>query len=164
MLDKTYQANDTLRIRINAHGIPQRVGWKLAITSDKGLFFYQPEGRGADQTQAGMDPGGNRKQFARWFPTIDKPNERCTQELFLTIEDHFKTLSNGVLVSSKKNAGGTRTDYWKMEQPHAPYLFMIAVGDYAVVEDTWKMSPLQYYVEPEFEKDAKPYFPTPPND
>ncbi|MBK6901377.1 MAG: M1 family metallopeptidase [Saprospirales bacterium] len=161
MLDKTYQANDTLRIRINYTAHPSESGGSLAITSDKGLFFINPRGEEPTKPRQ-VWTQGETESNSRWFPTIDKPNERCTQELFLTVEDQFKTLSNGVLVSSKKNAGGTRTDYWKMDQPHAPYLFMIAVGDYAVVEDTWKNVPLQYYVEPEFEKDAKAIFPYTP--
>jgi aminopeptidase N len=41
------------------------------------------------------------------------------------------TLSNGKLASQKKNADGTRTDTWKMELPHAPYLLFMGVGDYA---------------------------------
>ena len=42
-----------------------------------------------------------------------------------------------------------------MDQPHAPYLFMLAVGEFAVVEETWEGIPLSYYVEPEFESSAK---------
>jgi len=79
---------------------------------------------------------GETEWNSRWFPTTDKPNERCTQEMYLTVEDKYVTLSNGLLKSSKKNADGTRTDYWKMDMPHAPYLFMIAVGEFAVVKET----------------------------
>ncbi|MFI5172975.1 MAG: M1 family aminopeptidase, partial [Chitinophagales bacterium] len=74
------------------------------------------------------------------------------------IEDKYQTLSNGVLVSSKKNTDGTRTDNWKMDQPHAPYLFMIAIGEYAVIKDNWKNMPVNYYVEKEYAKDAKAIF------
>ncbi|HRF40444.1 MAG TPA: M1 family aminopeptidase, partial [Saprospiraceae bacterium] len=78
------------------------------------------------------------------------------------MEDRFKTLSNGLLLKQTKNADGTRTDYWKMDQPHAPYLFMVAVGEYAVVEDKWRNVPLQYYVEPDYAADAKAIFPYTP--
>jgi len=49
-----------------------------------------------------------------------------------------------------------------MDQTHAPYLFMLAVGEYAVVKETWQDIPVEYYVEPAFEKDAKAIFPHTP--
>jgi aminopeptidase N len=42
----------------------------------------------------------------------------------MTVPDKYETLSNGKLVSQKKNGDNTRTDYWKMDLPHAPYLFL----------------------------------------
>ena len=42
----------------------------------------------------------------------------------MTVPEKYVTLSNGKLVSQKKNADGTRTDTWKMELPHAPYLVL----------------------------------------
>ena len=53
----------------------------------------------------------------------------------MTVPDKYVTLSNGKLVSQKKNADGTRTDNWKMDLPHAPYLFFMGVGEYAVIKD-----------------------------
>jgi aminopeptidase N len=53
---------------------------------------------------------------------------------FMTVPDKYVTLSNGILASQKKNSDGTRTDYWKMDLPHSPYLFFMGVGDYAVVK------------------------------
>jgi len=91
--------------------------------------------------------------------TIDKPNERCTQEVIVTVADKFETLSNGLKISSKVNGDGTRTDHWKMDMPHAPYLFALVVGEYAVIEDRWKDIDVDYYVEPKYEKDAKAIFP-----
>lgn len=45
-----------------------------------------------------------------------------------------------------------------MDQPHAPYLFMMSIGEYSIVKDTWKKIPVNYYVEKEYEKDAKAIF------
>ena len=75
--------------------------------------------------------------------------------MYLTVQQKFKTLSNGSLISSKNNSDGTRTDYWKMDLPHAPYLFMLTVGDFAVVNDQWNGIPVDYYVEPEYKNSAK---------
>ena len=54
-----------------------------------------------------------------------------------------------VLVSSEpRPASGMRTDYWKMDLPHAPYLFALVVGEFEIVEDEdWNGIPVNYYVE-----------------
>jgi aminopeptidase N len=67
-------------------------------------------------------------------------------------------LSNGKLVSQKSKANGTRTDTWKMDQPHAPYLFFMGVGDYAVIKDSYKGKEVSYYVEKEYAPVARKIF------
>jgi len=156
-LGRLYTRNEQYSIYIEYIAQPAETGGSAAITSNQGLFFINPRGEEPDKPRQ-IWTQGETEWNSRWFPVIDKPNERCTQEMYLTVEDQFKTLSNGLLVSSKKNTDGTRTDYWKMDQPHAPYLFMVAVGDYAVVKDTWSGIPLEYYVEPKFKDHAKRIF------
>jgi aminopeptidase N len=68
------------------------------------------------------------------------------------------TLSNGKLMSQKRNPDGSRTDYWKMDLPHSPYLFFLGVGNYAVVKDSWRGKEVNYYVEPEYGSVAKKIF------
>jgi aminopeptidase N len=68
------------------------------------------------------------------------------------------TLSNGVLVSSTPVENGMRKDYWKMDLPHAPYLAMIAVGQWDKVTDYWRGRPVEYYVDRGYGKDAKSIF------
>lgn len=129
--------------------------------ADQGLYFINPKNEVADKPQQ-IWTQGETEWNSRWFPTIDKPNERCTQEMYLTVEERFETLSNGLLVSSTNNGDGTRTDYWNMDMPHAPYLFMITIGEYAVVKDEWKGKPVDYYVEAEYEPFARDIFPYTP--
>ena len=160
MLGKTIARNQEYKIEIDYTAKPAELGGdggSAAITSDQGLFFVNPRNEEPGKPQQ-IWTQGETEWNSRWFPTTDKPNERCTQEMYLTVEDRFVTLSNGLLKSSKKNADGTRTDYWKMDQPHAPYLFMIAIGEFAVVKETWENIPLEYYVEPEYKADAKKIF------
>ncbi len=160
-LGKSFDRKEEIKLFIDYTATPRGETRHGAITSDKGLFFINPLKKDADKPQQ-IWTQGQTENNSRWFPTIDKPNERCTQEMYLTVEDKFKTLSNGVLVSSKKNPDGTRTDYWKMDMPHTPYLFMIAVGEYAVVRDLWRGKPVDYYVEPKFEPHARAIFPHTP--
>jgi aminopeptidase N len=61
-------------------------------------------------------------------------------------------------MTQKKNMDGTRTDYWKMDLPHSPYLFFLGVGNYAVVKDSWRGKEVNYYVEPEYGSVAKKIF------
>ena len=81
-----------------------------------------------------------------------------TQEIKITVGSRYVTLSNGLLLSSKPNGDGTRTDYWKQTLPHAPYLAMMAIGEFAVVKDKWKGIDVDYYVEPAYEPHAKAIF------
>ncbi len=160
-LGRKYSKEEELKLFIDYTATPSESGGSDAITSDKGLFFINPRNEDGDKPQQ-IWTQGETENNSRWFPTIDKPNERCTQEMYLTVEDRFKTLSNGLLVSSKKNNDGTRTDYWKMDLPHAPYLFMIAIGEYAIVKDDWEGMLVDYYVEPKFEEHARAIFPHTP--
>ncbi len=160
-LDRTYTRNEELSLFIDYTASPSETGGSTAITSDKGLFFINPRGEEPGKPRQ-IWTQGETEHNSRWFPTIDKPNERCTQELLLTVADTLETLSNGLLVASTRNGDGTRTDHWKLDQPHAPYLFMIAVGDYAVVRDTWNGIPVEYYVEHEYEPYARRIFPHTP--
>ncbi len=158
-LGRTYSSKEKYQVYIEYTAKPneRKYGGSEAITSEKGLFFINPEGKEADKPSQIWTQGETENNSA-WFPTIDKPNERTTQEITLTLEDKYKTLSNGLLKSSKKNADGTRTDYWVMDMPHAPYLFALAIGEFAIVKDKWGDLLLEYYVEPEYEKDAKAIF------
>lgn len=160
-LGKTYTRNDEFKLTIAYTAKPderESFGGSAAITSDKGLYFINADGADKEKPMQ-IWTQGETESNSFWFPTVDKPNERCTQEMYITVEEKFKTLSNGVLVSSKKNTDGTRTDYWKMDKPHAPYLFMMAIGEYAVVKDKWRNIPVEYYVEPKFEAYARDIYP-----
>jgi aminopeptidase N len=160
-LGKTYSRNDPFTVVINYTAKPderESFGGSSAITSDKGLYFINPDGADKEKPRQ-IWTQGETESNSFWFPTVDKPNERCTQEMYLTVDNQYKTLSNGLLVSSKKNADGTRTDYWKMDKPHAPYLFMMAIGEFAVVKDKWRGIDVEYYVEPKFEAAARDIYP-----
>lgn len=160
-LGREYTRKETYKIYIEYTASPSETGGSAAISSDKGLYFIDPRDEDP-QKPTQIWTQGETEANSKWFPTIDKPNERTTQEIYVTVEDKYKTLSNGVLVSSKSNGDGTRTDYWKMDQPHAPYLFMLTVGDFAKVTETWEGIPVDYYVEPEYEKYAKAIYPHTP--
>ena len=162
-LDKTYTRGQEYTLVFDYTATPAASGKSGgAITSDKGLFFINPRGEEGDKPRQ-IWTQGETENNSRWFPTIDKPNERCTQELYVTVDDEYETLSNGTLVSSKPAGDGMRTDYWKMDQPHAPYLFALVVGDFEIVEDEkWNGIPVNYYMEKDYAEYAKSIFPYTP--
>ena len=158
-LNRSFTRSEDVKVVIDYIAKPSEgpVGGSAAISADKGLYFINPRNEEKGKPQQ-IWTQGETESNSRWFPTIDKPNENSTQELKVTVEDRFVTLSNGSLVSSVKNNDGTRTDYWKMSMPHAPYLFMLAVGEYAVVKENWRGKELAYYVEKKYEPYAKNIF------
>jgi aminopeptidase N len=163
-LDRKYSKGEKYNVYIEYTAKPneRKTGGSSAISSDKGLYFINP-----DSSEVGKHveiwTQGETEASSCWFPTIDRPNEKMTHEIMITVRDEFKTLSNGLLVKQTKNKNGTRTDHWKMNQPHTPYLVMMAIGDFSIVKDTWKKAngksmEVSYYVEKEFEQYAKDIF------
>ena len=158
-LDRSYTRNEQYKVYVQYTANPERVKamGSAAITDAKGLYFIDPKDEDPlKPTQIWTQ--GETESSSCWFPTIDKPNEKMTQELIITVPEKFRTLSNGMMVSTKKNTDGTRTDTWKMDLPHAPYLAMMAIGEYAVVKDKWRKLDVDYYVEPEYEPYARKIF------
>lgn len=156
-IDLGAPVDQTFRIQIRYEATPATTGGSAAITSDQGLFFINAQNEDPGKPQQ-IWTQGETEWNSRWFPTIDKPNERCTQSLKVRVDDRFTTLSNGLLKNQIPHDDGTRTDHWELSLPHAPYLFMLAVGEFAKVQEQWQGTPVEYYVEPEYEKDAKVIF------
>ena len=158
-LDKTYKNADSYTVYIDYTSKPNefKEHGSAAITDAKGLYFINPRGEDKNKpTQIWTQ--GETEANSVWFPTIDKPNQKCTEEIIMTVPSKYVTLSNGKLVSQKKNADGTRTDRWKMDQPNAPYLFFMGVGDYAIVKDSYKGKEVSYYVEKPYAAVARRIF------
>jgi aminopeptidase N len=159
-LDKTYKASETYTIYIDYTAKPDEFEEKYsegAMLGIKGMYFINPKGEEKNKPTQIWTQGETESNSA-WFPTIDKTNQKSTEELTVTVDSKYITLSNGKLMSQKKNTDGTRTDYWKMDLPHAPYLFFLGVGEYAVVKDKWRDKEVNYYVEPEYASVAKKIF------
>jgi aminopeptidase N len=158
-LDKTYKGGEAYTIYIDYTAKPNEFKAKgsAAISDAKGLYFINEKGE--DKTKpTQIWTQGETEGTSVWVPTIDRPNQKTTQEMFLTVPAKWVTLSNGKLMSQKPNSNGTRTDYWKMDLPHAPYLFFMGAGDFAVVKDSWKGKDVWYYVDKEYESTAKKIF------
>ncbi len=158
-LDKEYKHDEDYTVFVDYTSKPDELseGGSIAITKDKGLYFINADGSDPDKPKE-IWTQGETESNSVWFPTIENPSQKMTQEIYITVDTMYKTLSNGLLITSTSNSDGTRTDYWKQSLPAAPYLTMIAVGDYAIVKDRWRNIEVNYYVEHDYEKYAKMIF------
>lgn len=157
-LPKKFTKEEEFTVYLKYTARPEKVKDKgsNAITSAKGLYFINADGIDKNKpTQIWTQ--GETEGSSCWFPTIDAPNQKTTQEIYITVPSKYVTLSNGELVSQTKN-GANRTDYWKMDQKHAPYLFFLGVGEFEIVKDSYKNIPVNYYVEKEYAPYAKDIF------
>ena len=157
-LHKKYTKEETFTVYINYTARPEKVKEKGsdAITAAKGLYFINASGIDKNKpTQIWTQ--GETEGSSCWFPTIDAPNQKTTQEIYITVPNKYVTLSNGELVNQTK-IGANRTDYWKLDQKHAPYLFFLGVGEFEIIKDTYKNIPVNYYVEKEYAPYAKQIF------
>lgn len=159
-LPRTYKKGENYTVYINYVSKPneyQKETGADPMLGVKGLYFINPKGEEKNKPIQ-IWTQGETESNSVWFPTIDQTQQKTTQELYMTVPSKYVTLSNGKLVSQKINTDGTRTDYWKMDLPHSPYLFFMGVGDYAVIKDSWKGKEVNYYVEKEFGPVAKKIF------
>ena len=154
-LDKSYKANENFTIYIDYISKPDEHIWPSA--NAKGLYFINPRGE-IKNKPIQIWAFGETEFNSTWYPTIDKPNQKTTSEILLTVPSKYITLSNGLLLNQKTNGNGTRTDDWKLDLPFAPYLLFFAVGDYAIIKDSYKGKEVSYYVEKEYAPLARKIF------
>lgn len=127
------------------------------VTKPKlGLYFIGPD-RGYPRKPVQVWTQGEDEYARYWFPCHDSPQDRVTTEMLVRVPRGFTAVSNGRLV--KKQARGTQTLFhWKQDIPHATYLVTLAVGQFAEIKDRWRRVPVNYYVTPGREDDARRAF------
>lgn len=114
-----------------------------------GISFAEANEAHPRLIQALSFPNGAR----HWFPCYDHPNDKATIEVIATVNEEYKALSNGKLVSvTEDTRNKTKTFHWKQDRPHSTYLTVLAAGPYHVIEDSLGDLPINYWVYP---KDAK---------
>lgn len=158
-LSESCHFNDTLKLSFKYKVKPNTLYRRKLIQSEnaQGLFFINPDGSGTEPTQIWTQ--GETQSNSCWIPCIDAPNQKTSQEFFITVDTPYSALSNGRQVYILLNANGTRTFYWKQNKKHAPYLSMIAIGKFAIVEDEGEKDlPIYYYVEPAYAEFAQQIF------
>lgn len=161
LLDKVYTSKEQYVVFIDYTSKPNELkeeqGGSAAISSHKGLFFINPDGK--DKTKPRQIwTQGETEDASCWFPTIDKPNQRQTEEIYITTENENKTLSNGKLEKPVQNKDNTHTDHWVMDKPIPPYLVMMAIGPFSIIHDKWRGKDVDYYIDAKYAPYAKDIF------
>ena len=157
-LDKEYNRNEQYIINVDYTAKPNEL-------NSKGVLLFQMQKacillilHGDEDKPQQIWTQGETEASSCWYPTIDRPNERMTQNIAITVRDEFVTLSNGLLVKSQNNEDGSRTDFWEQKLAHAPYLTMVAVGDFNITTDRWKDINVDYYLEDDYHQYARSVF------
>ena len=158
-LDKSYTRDQNYTILIDYVAMPNKlkIGEDIASAGDRGLYFINKDGKEKDKPRQ-IWTQGETECNSNWFPTINDPQEKMTQEINITVPNEYVSLSNGTLEYSSLNGNGTRTDSWRQEQPHSTYLTMIAVGNFTITKDKWRDKEVSYYTEPAYASTAKLVF------
>jgi aminopeptidase N len=153
-------AAQTLTVRLDR---PHGPGDELAVAIDysarprAGLWFVGPDAgypKKPRQIWSQGEPNLNR----HWFPSWDYPNDRATSEMVATVARPFTAVGNGRLAEVADRPGGRRAFHWTMEQPHTTYLVSVVVSEFTRVADAWKGIPIEYYVPPGREEEARVAF------
>lgn len=127
--------NATARIMIRYHGAPKT-----------GLYWIQPE-KGLPDHRYEVWSQGEGEDNRRWIPCNDYPNDKATFEGRFRVAKGYTAISNGVLVE-KKDIGDKAEFHYRLDQPQASYLMMVAVAKYRIYETKWRDIPVQYVVPP----------------
>ncbi|MDQ3193365.1 MAG: M1 family metallopeptidase [Bacteroidota bacterium] len=143
---------DGKKIKINLTGSVSKES-KIIYSVDytcrpqKGLFFIYPTELNPSQPYQ-IWTQGEAQDNRHWIPIYDYPNDKTTFEVYVTVDQKFKTLSNGYLDYSRKISGtDQRQDHWVMDKPNSTYLIMLGIGNFEITEDKTEDLPVQSYVD-----------------
>ena len=149
--NKIYTKDDSIQLYIRYTAMPYSLSTEgsRAIADDRGLYFINTD-NSVPNKPVQIWTQGETESNSHWLPTIDKPNERFTIDIELTVPDSMQTLSNGYMVKHVEHRNGMRTDVWKMDMPIQAYAAMFAIGHFSIIKDTWHGKEMNYYVEPAY--------------
>ena len=100
------QRSDTL-----AFSIDYRAGGSGSLQ-----FINPPRQQGHSFPQVWTSSG--LKRISGWLPTIARPDEKATANLWISVPDSMETVASGKLIERKKWGGDSlRTDYWAVNRP-----------------------------------------------
>ena len=132
-LGADYPADTLLTVRITYSAEPAT-----------GLYFFSPS-EAAPDMPVQLWSQGQGEDNRHWIPCYDKPDDKLSSELIVTVPADLRVLSNGTLVADSL-AGDRRIVHWRTGFEHSAYLITLVVGDYVTASDTLEGVALNYNV------------------
>jgi aminopeptidase N len=85
-----------------------------------------------------------------WFPCNNHPRDKATFHFKITVPQGLTGVANGMLVETTQPEPGWSTFVWEHDFPMAPYLAVLAVGNYELIEDRSPGGiPIRHYIYPD---------------
>jgi len=105
--------------------------WRGGLIGATGVNWYSNGGTPVIHTFA--QPYGARI----WWPCNDRPDDKATVSLRVTVPDDLDVAANGLETSSDDNGDGTTTSSWSSRYPVPTYLVVMHVSDFVYSESTY---------------------------
>ena len=148
-LDRTYNNLENFSVLIYYQGLPVPTGFGSFVF---GMNISTPVIWSLSEPFGAMD----------WFPTKNTPSDKAdSSDVWITCQDNFTAVSNGILTNVETNGNGTKTFKWKSRYPIANYLISIAVTNYSEYINYFKYTqtdsmPVTHYIYPQNLNALKP--------
>jgi aminopeptidase N len=120
---RSLRYGDSMMIEVEYHGVPSaREGdvlgrWGWLLTDDGAAALAEPDGA------------------STWFPVNDHPSDKATFEVSMTVPKHLQAIGNGF--PRPPHRRGKKTTYsWRADEPMAPYLATIVIGEFDLSSGT----------------------------
>lgn len=134
--DRPFAAGDRELVTTLAATVP--AGTQLELVVDYTVDL--DEAGGFDQsagifiTPEGLWSVNEPDGASTWIPTNDHPTDKATWSFAVSVPDGETAIANGVLGGSSDADDGRTTWIWNQTEPMAPYLIVLLVGDYDLVD------------------------------
>jgi aminopeptidase N len=97
---------------------------------------------GFTATDDGALVAGQPDSAASWFPANDHPLDPASFDVRVTVPEGLEAISNGALEGQSSTSGWT-TWHWQAQEPMAPYLVVLAIGEFDV--RAYEVGGVQYW-------------------
>lgn len=117
------------------------LAWKDALPSGSiHTFTIEYKGIPSDGLIISKNMYGHRSFFAdnwpnrghKWLPCVDDPADKATVEFIVTAPQHYRVVSNGILINETALEKNKKLTHWKEDVPVATKVMVIGVADFAV--------------------------------
>lgn len=148
-LGDTFDEGEAFSVTVTYHGTPAFPGQPLPFR-----FMTQS---GQPMVLSYSEPFG----APAWWACKDDPKDKATFDIHFRVDTDLVVASNGALTSVENHGDGTHTYHWSTAYPMAPYLFSIAVTNFATWTETYTAldgtttMPVEYYAYPDDLSDAE---------